>query len=303
MNSSEVKSYLQAGRVWAKAVKYSKKKAKEGVLLFDLAEGVEKLIVEEGAQIGFPVNLSINEQAAHYTPKFNDTITLKESDVLKVDIGTAVNGFICDGAITINLNNEHAKQIEANELALNNAISVAKLGAPIEKIGAEIERTLKNKGFNPVYNLGGHGVSKNNIHDWPSVPNHAGGSRDKLIEGMAVAIEPFASSGIGRVGDDAIVEIFSLKEKKGVRNPTSKQILNLLDKFEGRPFAERWIRKELNGKVSDFGITLGLKELMKNNSIHSYPGLKESKGTIVTQVEKTIIINEGETIILGEGVD
>ena len=42
---------------------------------------------------------------------------------------------------------------------------------------------------------------------------------------------------------------------------------------------------------------------MKNNSIHSYPGLKESKGTIVTQVEKTIIINEGETIILGEGVD
>lgn len=300
MNSSEVKSYLQAGRVWAKAVKYSKKKAKEGVLLFDLAEGVEKLIVEEGAQIGFPVNLSINEQAAHYTPKFNDTITLKESDVLKVDIGTAVNGFICDGAITINLNNEHAKQIEANELALNNAISVAKLGAPIEKIGAEIERTLKNKGFNPVYNLGGHGVSKNNIHDWPSVPNHAGGTSDKLKEGVAVAIEPFASTGVGEVRDDVIVEIFSLVEKKGVRSPVAKQILNMLDKYEGRPFAERWIRKELDGKVSDFGLTLGLKELMKNKSIHTYPGLKEAKGTIVTQIEKTIIINDGETIVLGE---
>lgn len=300
MDSSEVKSYLQAGEVWAKTIKYAQKKAKEGMLLFDLAEGIEKLIVEEGAQIGFPVNLSINEQAAHFTPKFKDTLTLKESDVLKVDIGVAIDGFICDGAITINLDNEHAKQIEANELALANAISVAKLGEPVEKMGAIIEKTLKDKGFNPVYNLGGHGVSKNNIHDWPSVPNHAGGTSDKLKEGIAVAIEPFASTGVGEVRDDVIVEIFSLVEKKGVRNPVAKQILNMLDKFEGRPFAERWIRKELDGKVSDFGLTLGLKELMKNKSIHTYPGLKEAKGTIVTQIEKTIIINDGETIVLGE---
>jgi methionyl aminopeptidase len=300
MDSSEVKSYKEAGVIWAKAIKYAQKKAKEGMLLFDLAEGIEKLIVEEGAQIGFPVNLSTNEQAAHFTPKFKDTLTLKESDVLKVDIGVAIDGFICDGAITINLDNEHAKQIEANELALANAISVAKIGEPVEKMGAEIERTLKDKGFNPVYNLGGLGVSKNNIHDWPSVPNHAGGTSDKLKEGIAVAIEPFASTGVGEVRDDVIVEIFSLVEKKGVRNPVAKQILNMLDKYEGRPFAERWIRKELDGKVSDFGLTLGLKELMKNKSIHTYPGLKEAKGTIVTQIEKTIIINDGETIVLGE---
>lgn len=300
MDSSEFKSYKKAGEVWAKAIKYAQKKAKEGILLFDLAEGIEKLIIEEGAQIGFPVNLSINEQAAHYTPKFKDTLTLNLSDVLKIDIGAAVDGFICDGAITINLDNKHAKQIEANELALANAISVAKLGTPVEKLGAEIEHTLKKEGFNPVYNLGGHGVSKNNIHDWPSVPNHAGGSSDKLIEGVAVAIEPFASSGVGNVTDDVSVEIFSLIAKKGVRNPASKQILNLLDKFEGRPFAERWIRKELDGKVSDFNITLGIKELMKNGIIHPYPGLKESKGVIVTQVEKTILIYDEKTIILGE---
>ncbi|OQA31693.1 MAG: Methionine aminopeptidase [archaeon ADurb.Bin336] len=78
MDSSEVKSYKEAGVVWAKAIKYAQKKAKDGLLLFDLAEGIEKLIVDEGAQIGFPVNLSINEQAAHFTPKFNDTNTLKE---------------------------------------------------------------------------------------------------------------------------------------------------------------------------------------------------------------------------------
>lgn len=300
MDSSEVKSYLKAGTVWAKAIKFTQKKAKEDVLLFDLAEGIEKLIVDEGAQIGFPVNLSINEQAAHFTPKFNDTLTLKESDVLKVDIGAAIDGFICDGAITINLDNKHAKQIEANELALANAISVAKIGNPVEKMGAEIERTLKEKGFNPVYNLGGHGVSKNNIHDWPSVPNHKGGTSDKLKEGIAVAIEPFASTGIGEITEDVSVEIFSFVERKGVRNPIAKQILNMLDNYEGRPFAERWIRKELDGKTSEFNITMALKELMKVKAIHPYNGLKESKGVIVTQVEKTILINDAKTIILGE---
>lgn len=300
MDSSEVKSYKGAGVVWAKAIKYAQKKAKDGLLLFDLAEGIEKLIIDEGAKIGFPVNLSINEQAAHFTPKFKDTITLKESDVLKVDIGACVDGFICDGAITINLDNKHAKQIEANELALSNAISVAKLGEPVEKMGAIIEKTLREKGFNPIYNLGGHGVSKNNIHDWPSIPNHAGGSSDKLREGIAVAIEPFASTGVGEISEDVSVEIFSFVERKGVRNPVAKQILNILDKYEGRPFAERWIRKELDGKTSDFNITMALKELMKVRAIHPYNGLKEAKGVTVTQVEKTILINDAKTIVLGE---
>lgn len=49
MDSSEVKSYITAGNVWAKAIKYAQKKAKDGLLLFDLAEGIGKRIVEEGA--------------------------------------------------------------------------------------------------------------------------------------------------------------------------------------------------------------------------------------------------------------
>ena len=65
--------------------------------------------------------------------KYNDTYLLKESDVLKIDIGVHVNGYICDGAITVNLDNKFAKQIEANELALNNAISVSEYNKPIEK--------------------------------------------------------------------------------------------------------------------------------------------------------------------------
>jgi methionyl aminopeptidase len=219
---------------------------------------------------------------------------------MKVDIGVHVDGYICDGAITINLDNKHAKQIEANELALSNAISVAEYGKPVERIGAEIERTLKEKGFNPIYNLGGHGLGKNNIHSAPSIPNHSGGSEDELEEG-AIAIEPFASTGRGHVSEIQNVEIFSLEKTFGVRNPISRKLIEIMKTYEGLPFAERWLRKETTKQnISDFQITLSLKELMKAGCVHSYPGLKETKGTIVTQVEKSVLILEDKTLVLGE---
>ena len=145
MDSEIIKAHKKAGVIWSSAIKLVQKKAKADANLFELAESIENYIREEGATPAFPINLSRNEEAAHFTPKFNDTITLKETDVLKIDIGVAVDGYICDGAITVNLDNKHAKQIEANTLALENAISVAKFGKPVERMGAEIERTFKSK--------------------------------------------------------------------------------------------------------------------------------------------------------------
>ena len=300
MESKVIESHKKAGIVWASAIKLASKKAKEEVKLFDLAESVEEYIRSEGATVAFPSNLSINEEAAHFTQKFNDEYLLKASDVLKIDIGVAVEGYICDGAITINLDNKHAKQIEANELALANAISVANYGKPVERIGAEIERTLKEKGFNPVYNLGGHGLGKNNIHASPQIPNHKGGSMQPLMEG-AIAIEPFASTGKGEVNEITNVEIFSLEKTFGVRSPSARQLIEIMKPFGTLPFAERWLRKETQkAKLESFQVTLGLKELMKAGCIHSYGGLKETKGVIVTQVEKSLLILEDKTVVLGE---
>ena len=318
MESEALKAYKKAGHIWLKTIKFSKKKAKEGAMLFDLAESIEQLIKEEGGQPAFPVNLSVGEEAAHFTPKWNDVAILEKSDLLKIDVGVSFEGYIADGAITINLDNNYSKQIEANILALENAISVTGYGRPIEKIGIEIERTLKEKGFNPVYNLGGHGLEKNNIHAPPRIPNHGGGSKERLEEG-AIAIEPFASTGAGHVSEVQSVEIFASNEKKAVRNNYAREILKIIQKYEGRPFAERWVRKELQindrdnndiseenhlnnltKKLTEFQITFGLKELIKSGCITTFPGLKESKGAMVTQVEKSLLVLENETIILGE---
>jgi len=297
MDSQIIKKYTSAGLIWKSAIHLAQKKCKEGKLLLELTEEVENHVAKEGAEQAFPINLSINEEAAHFTPKWNDTYALKESDVLKIDIGVHVDGYICDGAVTVNLDNKHAKEIEANELALENAISVAKFGAEINKIGSEIENTLKEKGFNPVYNLGGHGLDKYNIHFAPSIPNHAGASSAKLEEG-AIAIEPFASTGKGHVSEITNVEIFALEKSSGVRNASARIILKTAEKYNGLPFAERWLRND--SKLSELNFNFGLRELMKSSCFHCHPGLKETKGTIVTQVEKSLLILEDKTIILGE---
>jgi methionyl aminopeptidase len=294
IKTSEINSYKKAGKIWSNAIKFSKKKAVSGVKLLDLANSIEKLIMEEG-EIAFPVNLSINEQAAHFTPKINDNIILKEEDLLKVDIGVSVDGFIADGAISINLNNEHEKQIQATKLAFENALSVTGFGKKIDNISKEIENTLKSKGFNPVYNLSGHGLKQYEVHASPSISNHSHGMQEILEEG-AYAIEPFSSTGDGFVNESTNVEIFDLTENKNVRNPYARKLLVLCEKYNGLPFAERWLRKE--SKLSDFQATIAIRELMKANCFHGHPGLKEEKGKLVAQYEKSILILENETIVL-----
>lgn len=297
MDDKVINDYIKAGKIWRETIKFSRKKAIEGKSLLELANEIETKILEEG-QIAFPVNLSINEEAAHFTPngKIEDDRFLKKEDVLKIDLGVHINGYICDGAITINLDNTHAKQIEANDLALENAITKAVFGKPIEVIGKEIEDTLKQKGFNPVYNLGGHGLAQNDIHSYPSIPNHANGSTS-LLEECAIAIEPFSSTGKGYISESPQVEIFGLKEGKNVRNPYGRKLLFIAKNYS-LPFAERWLRRE--SKLDDFSFIVGLRELMKAGAFETFPGLKENKGTIITQSEKSLIVLENKTIVLGE---
>ena len=298
METKEINNYKSAARVWKQAINKASK-IKEGKSLLDFANEIEKEIISEGCGLAFPINLSLNEEAAHYTPNWDktDDRSLRVSDVLKIDIGVHKEGYICDGAMTVNLDNVHAKQIEANELALSNSISVAKFGNKIDLIGKAIEDTLKEKGFNPVYNLGGHGLEKFDIHAWPSLPNHNNNSSYELEEG-AIAIEPFASTGDGFVSESAQVDIFSLNEGKNVRNVHGRKLLAIAKTYEGLPFAERWLKAKSD--LDDFQFNLGLRELMKTDVFKTYPGLKETQGNIVTQVEKSLLILEDKTIVLGE---
>lgn len=300
MEKEVAENYILAGEITKKVVEKAKKSIKPGQKLLEIALSIEKSIqvVGEGkAKPAFPVNLSINENAAHFTPGTACEQVLKESDVLKVDVGSHVEGFICDTAFTLNFDNSAAKMIEAAEQALENALAIAKEKTDIGKIGEEVEKTIKGKGFNPIKNLSGHGLDEFEQHSSPTIPNIETGDTKQFEEGKAYAIEPFATDGEGFVREGERSGIFALEKIKQIRNPYARKLQEFIfEEYKTLPFASRWIEKEL--KMPEFQRKVALHELLRNNIIREYPILKEETGRIVAQAEKSFIIYNGKTKVL-----
>jgi len=300
MEKEAAENYILAGKITKRAVEKAKKSIKPGQKLIEIALDIEKSIIDIGegkANPAFPVNLSINENAAHFTPRTGCKQVLEESDVLKVDLGSHVEGFICDTAFTLNFDNSHAKMIEAAEQALENALSIAVEKAEIGKIGAEIEKTIKGRGFNPIQNLSGHGLAEFEQHAFPSIPNIGTGNTRKLEEGNAYAIEPFATDGQGIVREGQRSEIFALEKPKALRNTYARRVLEVvLEEYQALPFAGRWIEKKL--KMPEFQRKVAMIELVRNGIIKEFLVLHEEPGKFVAQAEKSFIIREGKTIVL-----
>ncbi len=296
------KNYEHAGRIHQSAVKRAKKIVKADVLLLNIATELESFIQSELKEhnlkggLAFPVNLSVNFQAAHATPKINDETLLHESDLLKIDMGVQVDGFIADGAFSINFSNDHAKQIETNEAVLETALSVIKVGHSVSEIGNAVEPLVEKAGFKVISNLTGHGLGQFTQHAPPSIPNTRNHSSVKIGDPMAFAVEPFVSTGRGSVADSAQVEIFSVEELRPVRDLSARKILEFAHEvFSGLPFAERQLSKI---GLSDFARKVGLRELVKAGILHSYPVLVEQKDAFVSQCEKTVIIDDQEVIVI-----
>jgi methionyl aminopeptidase len=294
MEKKEFEYYVKAGKVLKEVQANAVKKARVGVKLLDLAEGIEKEIMDLKAGMAFPVNLSLNNIAAHYTPSFKDETVIKEKDVLKIDIGVQIKGFIADASVTIDFSGENGKLIEASEKALENVLSMIKVGTPLGKIGQEIEKTINSFGFKPVENLTGHGLMKYIAHAFPSIPNIAKNDSRTIEEGKAYAIEPFASNGEGRIKEGTQSEIFEFAKAIPLRNLDARKIQEkAIEEFNGLPFAERWLIKEF----SETKTKIALRELIGKGSIKMHPILKEDLGVLISQAEHTIIAFEDEVHI------
>ena len=266
---------------------------KAGMKIIDLVEGIEKNIKDKGGQPAFPANISCNEYAAHDTASVGDDRLIPEKAVVKVDIGVHVDGYIADRAITFDLSGENGKLLEASEKALENAISVIKAGINVEKIGETIEGTIKSYGFKPIENLTGHSLDQYLLHAGVEVPNFAARGRGAVLEeGDVIAIEPFATNGIGIVVETSRTEIFSALIEMPTRNTIARQMFkSIKEKYHELPFAERWV-------VDSFEKKIALRELIKNGSIYSYPVLKEKTNGLVSQFEHTVIIEKDAANIL-----
>jgi methionyl aminopeptidase len=247
----QTEDYLKAGKIAAEVREMVRNKDWIGKTVYEICEEVEGEIKKRGAKCAFPVNTSINEIAAHYTAEPNDPITIKDTDLVKIDLGVQVNGYIADTAVTVCYDSQYDGLVQTAEEALANAMSMIKTGVKASDIGRKIESTIKQKGFKPIANLSGHSLGQYTIHAGKSIPNIWSIGGFSLSENSAYACEPFVTTGQGGgfVRNGQIKNIFAINSRKKTKNAEADKLLDFIwENFNMLPFALRWITKEWEEK-------------------------------------------------------
>lgn len=279
-NTDEIiEKYRRAGTILSEVRMQAVKKVMVGESLLTVAEFIENLIRDKGGEPAFPVNISRNDEAAHSTPSFNDKAIFGK-DMVKLDIGVHIDGYIADTAVTVDLSG-NPKLVEAAETALDNAIKFIHAGVNTSDIGGVIDDAISSFGFKPIINLTGHGLEQYIQHAPPAIPNKRMPHSIVLEEGDIIAIEPFATDGAGKIHNAGNAEIYHLISERPVRHPSARALLQEIGKYKTLPFAKRWL-----GERVDFA----LLQLVKAGVIEPYLILKEIQGGLISQAEHTIIV-------------
>jgi len=291
-------NYVKSGKIASMVRENTRKKNHIGRTLFEICESIENEIISLGGSPAFPVNVSLNEIAAHYTAEPNDQIKVKDTDVLKIDIGVHIDGYIADTAVTVSYNPKYEHLVNIVELTLSEAIKVAKFNTKSSEIGKTIENTIINNGLKPIQNLSGHSLDQYIVHAGKSIPNiKTLGSSFSLVNNQPYAIEPFVTTkdGLGIVYEGKIKNIFSLISRKPTKDKDSDNfIISLWNRFKTLPFALRWLVKDYD--ESDLRRTI--EHLIKRKNIRTYPILVEGNNKIVSQAEHTIFIKDNLSYVI-----
>jgi methionyl aminopeptidase len=292
MNKEIADKYRRAGSIGRTARDFGLTLIKPGVSLLEVAEKVEGKILELGGQLAFPVNISINTIAAHYSPRINDPRVFQSGDVVKLDVGAHVDGYIADLARTVEVETqEYDSMIQASSEALENAVGLMKAGMDLAQVGKLVEKTIVGYGYQPIENLTGHGLQRFVLHSGISVPNVGNTSNKAKPEvGDVLAIEPFATNGGGHViagkGSNIYICNKSIRSRF-IRDHRVKQMFSRMQRrFTSLPFAQRWCEALFSN------VDAMLKKMVFLGLIKQYPQLVEVQKGMVTQREHTVIVEE-----------
>ncbi len=287
-----LEKYQKAGKILAEVREGIRPLVKVDTSILEICEKAEKLILEKEAKPAFPCNVSINNYAAHYTASAGEETLIQEKDVVKVDIGVHVDGYIGDGAFTVSFDPEYDSLVEAAEESLRRGLEIIKPGVKNNEVGKIIEQTTKeiNPSFSPIKELSGHKLEKYTLHGVKIIPNISVPHGQKIEEGEIYALETFATDGTGSVHDTPLCYIYRLQPVRiPVRSKGARKILKIVaEEYKTLPFAERW----LTGKVSSLNLKFGLRELINSGLLYEYHVLADKKGSKVAQAEETFIVTE-----------
>lgn len=279
---------MQAGKAAGEILRRASGLIRPDTALAQVGESVENMISDAGLSVAFPVNISLNEAAAHDTPSPGDERVFVSGDLVKLDLGVHLDGYIADTAMTVDLG-DHGLLVEASVAARDAAIRLVRPGITIGELGTAVAQEIGSRGFRPVANLTGHGLDQYQLHKGPNVPNVGGTGGAVLAEGMVIAIEPFATTGTGFVSDQKRIEIFNQRVWRPVRMPAARKILSEIEERRGLPFAKRHLKTPKPD--------LALTRLVREGVLHAYPVLADIPGSFVSQSEHTMIVTSDGCVV------
>ncbi len=284
----QIEDYVKAGKIAGEVRENVRQKDWIGSTLAEICEYVESEIIKRGAKCAFPVNTSLNEVAAHYTAEPNDPKTVSDADLVKIDLGAQVNGYIADTAVTVNYDPQYDSLVQAAENALQAAMSMIKVGVKSKDVGRKIQNTIMDMGLKPIANLSGHSLDQYTIHAGKTVPNMWTIGSFSFSENEAFACEPFVTTknALGFVRNGKIKNIYALVSRKKTKDDEADKLLEYIwNNFNMLPFALRWIVKEWEEKEA----RKMLDFLIKKKVVKAYAILVEANGKTVAQAEHTFI--------------
>lgn len=292
----EEEGYIRAGEIAADALKKGEYMIKEGASVLEICEELEEMVRKRGATPAFPVNVSQNSEAAHYTASHNDRRRIERDAVVKLDFGASVDGFLSDTAITVSLSPAYRGLVEANRALLERSLGIVRHGLTFYEFGSFVERTAKSLGYKPIENLMGHRLDRYVLHAGESVPMIASPVKGQFVSGRAYAIEPFLvdfrSKGFVIDGEDSNIYRLQSPPRKGLGEGERDLLLWIYERYRTLPFASRWVVKEWGEPALNT-----IKDLAKKGMLQSFNVLVEASGGVVSQFEHTVYVRPDRALV------
>lgn len=315
MENNSLQHAIKAASIHKNIGKYIRNIITPNMSLGNIASIIENKIIEETkvdinnplkAGIAFPVGLSLNNCAAHYTPNYQEpNKIIKNTDILKVDYGVHIKGTIIDSAFTLHFDPKYDEFIQISKDLTNFAVSLCGPDAVLGDIGASIEEYILSKTIEidgKVYplrtmnELCGHSILKYQIHGGKAVPNTAIDYPLRMKPFEYYAIEPFITTGNGK----SILQLpnshyMMNKHHNGKLTYHELQLYNLIKiNYDRLPFCQKWLY-QLDNKLNHDQLLL---QLENKKIINSYPPIYDIENSIVSQFEHTIFIKENGIVNL-----
>lgn len=283
--------------------------------IVDVIEGCTRvqLAGEKNDGIGFPTGVSLNSCAAHHTTNPGDPeVLLREDDVLKIDFGTHVNGWIMDSAFTVCFDPKYEQLLRASREATEVGIKCLGVDVRVCDIGAEIAEVIRSYELvigdqtypiKPIENLNGHSIDQYNIHAGITIPEVRNRDKTRIKPGCLYAVETFATTGRGYVcdGDGCSHYILNRHVKKHVPCAKTRKVLNTIINTMGTlPFCPRYIDRVVPNST---GSRVCIERLARMCLLDPHPPLVDSSGALVAQFEHTVFLSDIGKEVLTRGDD